>query len=290
MYPEGPSKLNPYQLSRINKALNFAKANNMTVDLEGLTWGKRSHLPDWLKNGHFTQDKLEEMLSAHIQQILERYGEQFKRINVVSEPFGNIWESSFWSDKLGLDNYVQIAFRAAREANPSTTLTIVDINDSDRLFEFVKRLNDEEQSKNNRRLIDAVGLEMPFFLPGSNTNVKDYLNPQTRMVRLEEFRQHIRRYREIGVDVYITEMLIDVTDIPGTPSEKLLFQAELYKQIQEICIEEGVSLTTYSFSDDPTIYPQGTGRRPNANPYPRDAEYQPKISYFSLLSALLLYH
>jgi len=285
LYPND-NNLNSYTLNQINAALKFVQTNNLTVDLEGLTWGIRSQLPNWLVEGNFTNDELTKIMTAHIKTILAMYKGEFQRINIVSEPFGNIWESSFWSDKLGLDNYVQNAFRTARETDPSAILTIVDINDSDKLFNLVKRLNDQEQTINNRKLIDAVGWEMPFFLPGSNTNVNDYLNPQKRTAALENFRQRIRKYHEIGVEVYITELLIDITDVPGTLEQKLSFQAELYRDIQRICMEEGVPITTYSFYDNPTIYPMGVGRT-EAAPYPRNSSYQPKPSYYSLLDALV---
>jgi endo-1,4-beta-xylanase len=285
LYPNG-NKLDTYDLNKVDQALMFAQTNNLTVDLEGLTWGLRSQLPDWLVKGNFTKDELTKIMTNHIKAMITRYKGRFQRVNVVSEPFGNIWESSFWSDEIGLDNYVQTAFRTAREADPDAILTIVDINDSDQLFNLVKRLNDQEQATNNRKLINAVGWEMPFFLPGSNTNVKDYLDLQKRAVALEKFRQSIRRYHEIGVEVYITELFIDMTDVPGTPEQKLTFQAELYRNIQQIGIEEGVSVTMYSFYDNPTIYPQGAGRI-NAMPYPRDVNYQPKPAYYSLLNSLL---
>lgn len=283
--PNG-NKLDEYDLNKINQALKFAKTNNLTVDLEGLIWGLRGQLPDWLVKGNFTKDELTEIMTNHIKEILTKYKGKFERVNIISEPFGNKWEGSFWSDKLGVDNHVQTAFRTAREVDPNATLTIVDINDSDQLFNLVKRLNEQEQLTNNRKLIDAVGWEMPFFLPGSNIDVKDYLDPQKRASALKKFRQNIQRYHKIGVEVYITELFVDMTDIPGTPQQKSIFQAELYKKIQEICIEEGVPITTYSFYDNPTIYPQGAGR-PNAAPYPRDQEYRPKTSYYSLLDALL---
>jgi len=284
LYPNGP-KMDDYDLKKIDAALNFAKTNDLTVDLEGLTWGLREQLPDWLVKGNYNKDELTQIMTNHIKAIITKYKGRFERVNIVSEPFGNIWESSFWSDKLGVDNYIQTAFRTARESDPNAILTIVDINDSDQLFNLVKRLNDQEQAEKNRQLINAVGWEMPFFLPGSNTNVADYLKPENRINALEKFRQNIRKYHEIGVEVYITESFIDLTDVPGTPEEKLIFQGELIKDIQRICIEEGVSFTTYSYYDDPTIYPQGTGRS-NANPYLRDSQYNPKPAYYYWLDAI----
>jgi endo-1,4-beta-xylanase len=283
LYSNG-TRPNEYNLRQINEALRFAQTNNLRVDLEGLTWGLQ--LPDWLSKGNFTKDELTRIITNHIATILGRFKGRFERINVVSEPFGNKWETSFWSDRLGLATYLQTAFRTARETEPDAILTLVDINDSEELFRLIKQLNEQEQARNGGKLIDAVGFEMPFFLPGSNTNVEDYLDPQNRKKSLEKFRQNIRRYREIGVEVYITELLVDLTDVPGTDKEKLFFQAEMYRDFLQVCVEEGVSVTLYSFYDGSTIYPQGAGRT-KAAPYPRDAEYKPKPSYYSLLSVSL---
>lgn len=282
LYADG-NQPNEYNLKQVDVALRFAQANNMSIDIEGFTWGLQ--LPDWLIQGNFTKDELVQMLTRHMT-LLGRYRGRFKRVNVASEPFGNIWETNYWGTKLGLETYLQIAFRAARENNPDAILTLVDISDSDRLYELVRRLNEQEQTRNGRKLIDAVGLEMPFFLPGSSINIQDYLNPDIRKNALEGFRQNIRRYREIGVEVYITELLIDLTDVPGSMEEKLAFQAKLYKDFLKFCIEEGISVTLYSFYDGRSVYPQGAGR-PNAAPYLRDAVYNPKPSYYSLLSISL---
>lgn len=283
LYANGPTP-NEYNLTQIDEALKFAGSNSMTVDVEGFTWGIQ--LPAWIEQANFTKEELIDMLVTHMR-LLKRYDGAFKRVNVVSEPFGNPWQANYWTRQLGLETYLQAAFRAARENSPESVLTLVDISPSDKLFTLVKRLNETEQMENGRNLIDAVGFQMPFFLPGSHLSTTDYITYHSRELQFEQFRQMVKMYREMGVDVYVTELLVDLTDVPGSDSDKLLFQAELYRDFLKTCIAENVSVTLYSFYDGPTIYPLGAGR-PNAMPYLRDAKYRPKPSYYSLLSISLI--
>ena len=117
-------------------------------------------------------------------------------------------------------------------------------------------------------------------MPGSYTDI------HTPLQELEKLRKAIQRYKKIGVDVYITESLVDLTDYPGDMQSKEQFQAWFYYKLVQLCAQEGVSFNTYATSNDPTIYPQGAGRT-NAFPYYRDENYQPILSYYTMTKALV---
>lgn len=295
MVHSAPNKLD---FQNIDKALNFAEQNNLTADASSITWGSRGSLPDWLKQGSFSKDELAKLLRDHIATVMGRYKGRFERVVVVNEPWGSPWESSFWTDKLATDYIVQ-SFRAARAADPTTKLAINDFSiefagdpKAERMFELVKSLNEAEQQMSGERLIDAVGFQMPLLLlngvPEQNMNVNDFVDPHARAVKMEQLRENIRRYKAIGVEVFVSEAFVDLTDVPGTMSEKSSIQADIYSDLLRVCLEEGVSFTTYGFHDDIAAYPEAVGR-PNAYPFIFDEQYNAKPAYYAVRDVLMQY-
>lgn len=104
---------------------------------------------------------------------------------------------------------------------------------------------------------------------------------------MEKLRANIRRFREIGVGVYITELFIPTDNFPGTMEEKLVLQASIYADIHRIGAEEGIGITI--FRPNSGTLPQYAYPPPeeNALPYPRDQNYKPLPSYYAINAAIL---
>jgi endo-1,4-beta-xylanase len=103
----------------------FAKANGQRLRGHTLVW--HSQLPLWLINGRFSPDELKSLMVAHIATEAGRYRGAVTAWDVVNEPFADDggWRKSIWYDAMGSD-YVAIALRAARAADPDAKLYIND--------------------------------------------------------------------------------------------------------------------------------------------------------------------
>ena len=75
-----------------------------------------------------------------------------------------------------------------------------------------------------------MGIQGHFFLPWNS------LVPPTK----EGVIQTMREYGDLGVDVYITEVDVNLSRLQGSQAEKWAYQAEIYKIMIDACLESGV--------------------------------------------------
>ena len=121
--------------------VDFAIAHHMKVRGHNLLWGMAN--PEWLGNGpartytKFTGQQLEDILVKHIRTVMGHYRDKYPGVvkwwDVTNEVMG--WNNKFNSDgilwtKIGSNpdraDYVRVAFRTARAADPNAILCMND--------------------------------------------------------------------------------------------------------------------------------------------------------------------
>lgn len=272
-----PSK-DTYYFDEIDKIVTFAKKNNLNIQFHHLVWGQEKWLPEWLKNGNFSQKEYYQLIEDHIKTVMGRYKGQVKEWTVVNEPFtkrvqSQYWGDDFWYKKLGND-YISFAFRKAREQDPNAVLILNDFNNqeinavSNLMYDTVKTLKAQGVP------IDGVGMQMHLLSTGKRPDKQNVL-------------ANIKRFGNLGVKVYITEFDVDITQLKGSREEKLKEQAQIYKDMMEACVESRVcvSFATFGFTDKETVFNYLLGKK-GADPLPFDENYNPKPAYVSLQEAL----
>jgi endo-1,4-beta-xylanase len=102
----------------------------------------------------------------------------------------------------------------------------------------------------------------------------------------------MRRFGELGVDLYITELDLNLHGRPGSKQERWDFQARVYGDMMAACLESGVckSFATWGISDATSwlICTEGwwCQNLSEADPLMFDGEYQPKPAYQAVRDAL----
>lgn len=223
-----------------DQELPFAQTRNMIVRGHPLVWVDNSNsfdsVPDWLLYGHASKDEWIGILRNHVSQIVHHYRGQMREWVVVNEAS----ENGLFYTHIGAD-YIEIAFQAAREADPGAILIYNDYN-NERPYMYwsywgmsTPRTQDIVQRLKSKGLIDGVGLQMHVFNATVAPSKADM----------------IAAMQSYGVPVYITECDVDLTGINGTQEQRFAFQATIYAQIADACIESGVckSLTFWGIGD-----------------------------------------
>jgi endo-1,4-beta-xylanase len=270
-------RLGAYDFGPAEELVEFAQANDMRVRGHTLLW----HLmnPDWLKEGNYNRNQALDLLRRHIFTIMGHFRGEIYAWDVVNEPVepnGGL-RDSFWMHTIGPD-YIEYAFRWAREADPSTRLFINDygvegLNEkSNALYGLLKDLLKQGVP------IDGVGLQMHVSLTGAHS----FATPPA----VHELFDNLKRLGELGLELHITEMDVLIQGSTGTQEEKLQKQAEVYEQILSTALRNPQlkAFSLWGFTDRYSWIPRFTGS-PDA-PLLFDEYYQPKPAYETVYQTL----
>lgn len=121
-----------YDFTQADVVVDFAAEHGLTVRGHGLI--SRSGLPEWIVNGAWTPETLAEVLADHVTTVVSRYAERNSGVvtqwDVVDETFlpDGTLRDSIWRQVIG-DDFIRIAFDAARTADPDALLFYDDFYD-----------------------------------------------------------------------------------------------------------------------------------------------------------------
>lgn len=247
-----------YQFAATDNLIAFARQNDMEVHAHPLIWYRQ--VPAWIELSPLA-DRETHMVDF-ITRIMGRYGNDIGIWDVVNEPMdadGSL-RDSVWLDAMGED-YIDTALTTAREASATATLLIneYDIGMTGPKFDGLMTLVDRLQA--DAVPLDGIGFQLHLF---------------TRYDQFAALRANFTAVAERGLDVYITEL--DVS-IDGSDTEAM--QAEVYRQIMSICLEQErcKSFQMWGFTDQYSF-------RTIFDPLPFDKSYMPKPAYGALQEAL----
>lgn len=259
-----------YDFERTDRLVAFAEEHNMAMRGHALVW--HNALPDWINNGEFTRDELLAIMEDHIKTVMSRYEGQIKYWDVVNEAVEQLeLRETVWLEVIGPE-YIDLAYQWAHEADPDAHLMYNDYdirelmdNKSDTTFNLLKGMVERGVP------IHGVGFQMHM------TTIKG-LDPR-------QLEANFARYAEIGLDVHITEIDIQIRMQPGTQDERLASQAAMYEAALDVCLraENCATFSTWGVSD---TYTWITDRWEEDDPLLFDMEQRPKPAYFALANLL----
>jgi endo-1,4-beta-xylanase len=245
-------------------------------------------IPDWLIKGHFTRDDYNQILTEQIKTLISRYKGKVTEWSIANEAISRSQYpgSDFWMDKIGPD-YIEIAFRAAREADPNAILIFNDNDnesprDANTRFVVVKMVDTVKTLKARGAPVDVVGMQMHLLLKYSSP-----IPPKKADVI-----ETMKKFGALGVKVYITEFDVDVSKVSGTQEQKWAYEADLYRDMFKACLEYGVctNFSTWGISDSNSwitcLDSWCSLRIPSADPLMFDRNFNPKPSYFAIRDVL----
>ncbi len=279
--PENVMKMETIQPQRgvfdfapADELVAFAEANGMAIHGHTLVW--HNQLPGWLSGGDFTRDEAIQLLHDHIDTVVGHYKGRIAYWDVVNEAVadsGSGLRDTPWRKLIG-DDYLDLAFQFAHEADPDALLFYNDYGAEDMgtksnaVYTMVKDLIDRGIP------INGVGLQAHSTVGRLN---------------FRAIGDNIARLGELGLQVQITEF-DDRYD--GEANDNVLRrQADDYARMLQTCLDHDActALIMWGVSDNYTwLRGENLGFYKNTTVEPLlfDDKIEPKPAYFALLDVL----
>ena len=190
-----------WQWERADRLVDFASRNDMHVLGHTLVW--HSQVPRQVfsdaSGNSLTRPALLARMEEHIATLVGRYKGRVHTWDVVNEAVdeGNGWRRSPWLNIIGED-FMEQAFRLARRADPAAKLLYNDYNmHNPQKREFLVKVLRDYLDRGVP--IDGVGLQGHLGL--------DYPD-------MAEWERSIAAYEDLGLEVHVTELDVDVLPNP----------------------------------------------------------------------------
>jgi endo-1,4-beta-xylanase len=192
-----------YTFAQADELVNYAAAHDVRVHAHALIWHSDYQVPTFMKN--FSGDKTAflAMLDEHVKTIATHYAGKVQSWDVVNEALndGGGYRQSLFYRRTGAD-YLDRAFRAAREADPNATLYYNDYNiesDANKMNTLTSML---DGFKARGVPIDGVGFQMHVYMDWPSTN---------------QIKASLQKVVDRGLKVKISELDIPINN-PYSPA------------------------------------------------------------------------
>jgi endo-1,4-beta-xylanase len=273
-----------YNFTDVDSLVAFAEAHGMKVRGHNFVWHEA--LPGWFA-GTVNKDNAQKFLVDHIRTVGGRYKGKMHSWDVVNEA---IWiqdgrpdglrSSSPWFEMLG-PGYIDLAFRTAREVDPSALLTY---NDYD--IEY----DNEQQGKKRAATLALLRRMKADKVPLDALGIQSHIHAAAK----DGFSNGIRELREgakaLGLQVFVTEL--DVKDdgvAVDDVAQRDRIVADVYRSYLDAVLEgsEAKAVLTWGVTDGNTWLNRGTKFRKEhpdrlQRPLPFDPDYKPTAAFFSI--------
>lgn len=257
---------NAWDYAGFDQIADFAQSEGMRLRGHCLIWHNQA--PAWLLEK--SPSEIRAAYARHIPQTVDRYRGRIESWDVVNEAVDDQAQMRDvpWTRALGEDG-IEWAFRTAHEADPNAELIYNDYSieevtpKSDRVYAMVSEL---------------LRKGAPIHAVGFQAHLESHRPPD-----LESVRTNLRRFRELGLRLLVTEMDVRIPE-PFSP-EKREEQSRGYEDFLKTCVAEGVErIVTWGIADRYSWIPgffKGTGEA-----LPLDEDFQPKPAYHGIARAL----
>ena len=278
----GPDR---FDFTNADYLMRYAAENGKQVRGHALVWHEA--LPPWFAGLRLDAAAMRQLLTLHLNTVVNRYAGRIHSWDVVNEPV-EPWDKrpdglrdTPFLRALGPD-YIDLAFRLAAAADPRARLV---------LNEYGVEMATEEHERRRRALLALLENMKRRGVPIHAVGIQAHL--QAADVRFDPalFRRFLRDIASLGLDCYITEM--DVTDrgLPPDLETRDRRVAQTYRRFLDAALAEpcvkmlilwGIS-DRYTWMNDSRFARREDGQP--VRPHPYDAEFRRKPAWYAIAEA-----
>lgn len=211
-----------YNYAQADSVVAFATRHGMVVRGHTLVWHQQ--VPDWVGGGNFPPDTVKAILKEHVERVTSHFRGRLVAWDVVNEAIAEdgTMRPTLWSSNLGSD-YIELAFRWARAADPEVPLYYNDYNietinaKSNTAYALLSEL------KARGVPIDGIGFQFHYQAQHAPT--------------ADQVVANFARFAALGLKIQITEadMHVRVNNGLASPAD-LQVQALAYRELTAACL------------------------------------------------------
>jgi len=259
-----------YQWTRADTVVNLVRSNNIPVHGHVLVWHEMT--PAWMTDG--TRAEVEQNLKNHVNAVLTHFKGRIASWDVVNEAMqdglssvSGGWKNYVrnsqnpWYDKLGSD-YIEIAFRAARAADPDITLYYNEYFSMDGYYPWDSVSSAVNKAEAVRKMVDDINTRYKNET-GGRRNLIEGIGVQSHHsgfeINLNNLRSCLDKFITLGVQIAISELDISTVGlVRGSGGDTVMTekdemaQARLYARLFKLYREyaANISRVTWWGMDD----------------------------------------
>jgi endo-1,4-beta-xylanase len=273
-----------YSFADADSLVAFAEAQRMKVRGHNFMWHEA--LPGWFA-GTVNKNNAQRFLVDHIHTVGGRYKGKIHSWDVVNEaiwiPDGRpdgLRSSSPWFQMLG-PGYIDLAFRTARETDPTALLTYNDYS-----IEY----DNKEEGKKRAAVLALLRRMKAEKVPIDALGIQSHLHAVSKDGFSRGVRELIDGAKTLGLQVFLTEL--DVNDdsvATADMAERDKIVADVYRSYLGTALDgpEVKAVLTWGASDKNTWLNNGTKFRKQhperlQRPLPFDPDYAPAPAFFAM--------
>ena len=246
-----------------DRIVDFAEANDMLVHGHPLVWGGQH--PRWIRE--LGSEAFPALMREHVTALVSRYRGRIHVWDVVNEAFLSTgrFRQSRWYLNVG-ERFFADAFHLARGLDPEASLIYNDYG--------IGWLNPKSDA-----LLEHLAGELELGTPIDGVGFQLHLDTDFEP-GFDSLRENFRRFAELGLDIYITEMdiAVDWREDPAVEAER---QADVYAGVLRTCLEEPRcrAMQTWGLGDRHAW-------RASQKVMPFDADYDAKPAFHAMQRVL----
>ena len=263
-----------------DRLVAFAEANHIKVRGHNLCWHRQ--IPTWFAT-EANAGNAKQILVSHIQTVAGRYAGRLHSWDVVNEavlpsdgrPDG--LRKSPWLDLVG-EEYIEVAFRTARDADPQALLTYND---------YGIEGEDEASAQKRAAVLTLLRRLKARHVPIDALGVQSHIEAgKTYGAGLREF---LAAAREMGLQIFMTELDVNDRKLLAEISARDEAVAATYSDYLKLVFEDRAVrvVVTWGITDRYT-WLNSESARPDHQPercLPFDRDDAPKPAFYSIRNA-----